>query len=89
MAFDINVLIRLKQIDSYSITGLNELDKRSFIKQRDIQHYIPKDQAYNILNKVIMEISQKLWRGGQSKVLFYTEMLLFTIADREIYNDNH
>jgi hypothetical protein len=40
------------------------------------------------LSKLVKEISAKLWNDENAKkMLYYTEMLLFSIADREIYMD--
>jgi hypothetical protein len=37
---------------------------------------------------LVKEISAKLWNDENAKKMFYyTEMLLFSIADREIYMD--
>lgn len=88
-AFDMNVLIRLKNIESYKVDNLEELDNKKFINSIDKKNYIPKNIAYTELNKLIKEISYKLWEGDieKQKNLYYTEMLLFSIADREIYKD--
>jgi hypothetical protein len=39
------------------------------------------------MNSLIKEISNKLWDEEKSKMLYYTEMLLFSIAAREIFKD--
>lgn len=51
--------------------------------------YFDKKEAYKFLNRLIKEISQKLWDGDLEKTqkLYYTEMLLFPIADNEIFQD--
>ncbi|MFK7799806.1 MAG: hypothetical protein AB8E82_20290 [Aureispira sp.] len=88
MAFDMNVLIRLKNIDHYSPRDVREIDKKQYVSQKDKSQYIPKNEAYLELNKLIKEISAKLWDDENAKkMLYYTEMLLFSIADREIYMD--
>jgi hypothetical protein len=86
-AFEMNVLIRLKNIKHYSPKEITEMDKRQYIKQKDKSSYIPEKDAYLELNQLIKELSQKLWDSEKSKMLFYTEMLLFSIADREIFQD--
>ena len=87
MAFDMNVLIRLKKIDHYTPKNISEMDKRQYISQKDKTKYIPEKDAYLELNKLIKEISNRLWDSDKAKMLYYTEMLLFSIADREIYVD--
>lgn len=86
-AFEMNVLIRLKHIKHYSPNDITEMDKRQYIKQKDKSNYIPEKDSYSELNKLIKELSLKLWDSEKSKMLYYTEMLLFSIADREIFND--
>lgn len=86
-AFEMNVLIRLKNIKHYSPNDITEMDKRLYIKQKDKSSYIPEKDSYSELNKLIRELSQKLWDSEKSKMLYFTEMLLFSIADREIFND--
>lgn len=89
IAFDMNVLIRLKKIESYKIDSIKRLDSKNFISSIDKITYIAKKKAYAELNKLIKDVSYKLWEGDteKQKNLFYTEMLLFSIADREIYKD--
>ncbi|QWX84609.1 hypothetical protein H0I23_02885 [Cellulophaga sp. HaHaR_3_176] len=82
------VLIRLKNIDHYSPNDISEMDKKKYVSQKDKSQYIPENEAYLELNKLIKEISAKLWDDQNAKkMLYYTEMLLFSIADREIYMD--
>ena len=87
MAFDMNVLIRLKNIDCYSPTDISEMDKKQYISKKDKSVYISKEDAYSELNKLIKKISIRLWDHEKVKMLYYTEMLLFAIADRDIYVD--
>lgn len=88
-AFDLNVLIRLKNISHYQIKDIKHLDQRLFIKKADDKIYIDKKDAYFQLNNLIKQVNQKLWKGDKEKQenLYFTEMLLFSIADREIYMD--
>lgn len=82
-----NVLIRLKNINHYAPKDITEMDKRLYINQKDKTNYIPEKESYLELNNLIKEISSKLWNSEKSKMLYYTEMLLFSIADREIFKD--
>ena len=87
MAFEMNVLIRLKNINHYAPKEITEIDKRLYINQKDKTNYIPEKESYIELNNLIKEVSNKLWNSEKSKMLYYTEMLLFSIADREVFSD--
>lgn len=86
-AFDMNVLIRLKNISHYRPDDISQLDNRLFIKNADKEIFINKKEAYFELNKLVKQISEKLWIGEEDKMknLYYTEMLLFSIADRQVF----
>ena len=88
-AFDLNVLIRLKNISAYQTTDIKHLDHRLFIKNSDKKLFINKKDAYFELNNLVKQINQKLWKGDKEKEqnLYFTEMLLFSIADREVFMD--
>lgn len=88
-AFDLNVLIRLKNIANYQPEIIEHLDHKRYINNADKKIFINKDVAYFELNKLIKIINEKLWKGDPEKEqnLYYTEMLLFSIADREIFMD--
>ena len=88
-AFDLNVLIRLKNISVYKPADIKQLDHRLYIKNSDKQLFINKKDAYSELNNLVKQISQKLWKGDKEKEqnLYFTEMLLFSIADREVFMD--
>jgi hypothetical protein len=88
-AFDLNVLIRLKNISAYQTTDIKHLDHRFFIKNSDKKLFINKKDAYSELNNLVKQINQKLWKGDKEKEqnLYFTEMLLFSIADREVFMD--
>ncbi len=87
VAFDMNVLIRMKNVLHYTPIEIEEMDKRQYIKSKDKKLYIPEKESYSELNKLIKKINKRLWDGDKSEKLFYTEMLLFSIADREIFKD--
>lgn len=88
-AFDLNVLIRMSHIEKYQPSDLNSLNKHLFINDIDKTIFIAKKNAYSELNKLIKNVSKKLWEGDPEKQekLFYTEMLLFSIADKQIFQD--
>lgn len=87
LVFDMNVLIRLKHIETYQEKTRKELEKSLYINNKDKLLFIPKKQAYKALNTLIKAISRQLWEGKKAEELYHTEMLLFSIADREIYRD--
>mgnify|MGYP001583667718 CR=1 FL=1 len=88
-AFDLNVLIRLKNISNYQITEVEELNNRLFIKKADSKLFINEKIAYYELNKLISQVHKILWKDDLEKIehLYYTEMILFSIADKEIFKD--
>ena len=86
-AFEMNVLIRLKNINHYCPQNLSEMDNRLYIHQKDKSLYIAQKVADLELNKLIKDLSLKLWEDEKSQMLYYTEMLLFSIADSALFND--
>lgn len=88
-AFDLNTLIRLKNISNYHPQKIEDLDNRLFIKNADDKLFIKKADAYFELNHLVRKVSENLWKGDSEKVrnLYYTEMLLFSIADKEVFCD--
>jgi hypothetical protein len=87
-AFDLDVLIRLKNIKNYQPTD-SDLDDKRFIHRKDNDIYILKSEAYSVLNKLIKSINESLWADDEEKInrLCLTEMLLFSIADKAIFED--
>jgi len=53
------------------------MDRRLYINQKDSTKYIPEKESYIELKSLIKEICSKLWNSEKSKMLYYTEMLLF------------
>ncbi len=85
-AFDIEVLIRLNHISTYQMKNEKEAYQGKFISQRDENVFIPKKQAYNTLNELVKEVHFMLWPERKNEP-YLTEMLLFAIADQEIFQD--
>lgn len=87
VAFDVNVLIRLKNISAYHTNDIRDLDNKQYINNCDKKIYIKKSDAYDELKKLVKHINKKLWKGDTEKEnnLYYTEMLLYSIADREVF----
>ncbi|MGX1641287.1 hypothetical protein [Sphingobacterium sp. NPDC055431] len=89
-SFDMNTLIHIKHANNFFTDNHQELlGKNKFISNRDQIIYFDKHDAYKRLNRLIIDISNKLWDGDLEKKhkLFYTEMLLFSIADNYIFQD--
>lgn len=87
IAFDVNVLIRLKNISAYHTNNIKDLDNKKYINNCDKRIYIKKSDAYFELKELVKQINKKLWKGDIEKEnnLYYTEMLLYSIADREVF----
>jgi len=90
LAFDMNVLIRLKNISVYRPNDIKDLKQGKFsIKNLDKKNFIDERDAYFELNNLVKQIHQQLWKNDKEKEknLYFTEMLLFSIADREVFMD--
>ncbi len=87
MAFDMNVLIRLKLREKYKPTDENTIESKLMISKFDKEVYYKKNKAYQILNNLIKDVHLLLWGNDHPKELYYTEMLLFSIADNQVYSD--
>lgn len=85
-AFDLNTLIRIKNIHDYRINEENLKDKK-FISNKDNLHFIASINAYEVFMDLIKEIHQKLWNNENQDRLYLTEMLLFSLADKEVYKE--
>lgn len=87
-ALDLSVLIRLKNIEYYQPNTIDSIS-RQFIKRCDKMVFIPEKIAYAEFCRVIKLINGELWEDDEEKTknLYYTEMLLFAIADQQIFQD--
>ncbi|MGL5712624.1 MAG: hypothetical protein ACRCXT_04070 [Paraclostridium sp.] len=67
---------------------LKNLDMNTIIKlkNKDIK-YIKSDDNYYVMCELIKEINLHLWEDNSRKEPFYTEMLLFYMADTAIIDD--
>ena len=86
-AFDLTTLIRLFRIEKYKQIDLS--NSKRFISEADKNVFIDKKIAYIELRNLVRNINYKLWEENEDKKnnLFYTEMLLFSIADNEIFKE--
>lgn len=92
-AFDIEVLIRLHHINQFIPQSKESLKERRYISNLDKKLFIPEEKAYSLLRDLVKKIHVRLWADEPEKhhLLYYTEMLLFSISDTEILVDilNH
>ncbi|TDL99555.1 MAG: hypothetical protein C4K58_06580 [Flavobacteriaceae bacterium] len=81
-AFDVGVLIRLKNINKYN---LEKIQKSNF----DEEIFLAKNDAYLQYIELIKSVNEILWIEDieKSQNLYYTEMLLFSISDNIIIED--
>jgi hypothetical protein len=82
-AFDIEVLIRLRNMSFY-----NRNENKKMIDIADKKLFYPKKDAYSLMNETIIALNKKIYDDDliKSEYPFYTEMLLFGIADTLIYD---
>lgn len=87
LSYDMNVLIKLRHSNIFKPSSLDALDHKQYINERDKQLYISKEDAYVVLIDLIKKINAKLHPGDGANKLYLTEILLFSIADKEIFRD--
>jgi hypothetical protein len=83
-AFDIGVLIRLK----HKAQLYRRIQKKKFMSNADKSLFFKEKDAYATMNDVIKEINYLYYLDDEQKMNkpFFTEMLLFSIADTIIYD---
>lgn len=90
-ALDIETLVRLNKVGNYGMKQVGDAKNKKFISTKDKSVFIEKSAAYDCLRKLILEVNQLLWDKPEfryrKKYPFYTEILLFTIADDMIFKD--
>jgi len=84
-AFDMNVLIRLKYINEYKTNAGKQ--NKNHISEIDKRLYVAKENAYQEMNKLITEVNKVLWSDYKKNQPFYTEMLLFSLADTIVFEE--
>lgn len=80
---NIETLIRLSRAYEY----LDNLHDKKVMSKVDKRVFIDDTLAYPTLCDLIAAINEKLWSDEKRKYPFYTEMLLFAIADNIIFED--
>ena len=83
-AFDLSVLIRLRNVNCYQISKSETNGK--FISKKDRELFISEKEAYYELNKLICNVNKILWNDDK-KPPYYTEMILFSIADNDVFKE--
>jgi len=61
--------------------------KMQVISNKDNEIYVPKADAYYELNKLVGKVNQILWNDSRKLEPFYTEMLLFALADKGVFQE--
>lgn len=82
-AIDISTLIRLSNVNNYS----RNIGTNRMISNADKEVFIGKAMAYTTLCDLIMKVNDRLWEDDRKKYPFYTEMLIFSLADTNIFSD--
>lgn len=84
-AFNIEVLIRLK----HKPNDYRRAESKKLISEADKILFFPVGEAYSIIKDTIQEINKRIYENDPPKANypFYTEMLLFGIADTLIYDE--
>jgi hypothetical protein len=86
-AFNLNVLIRLKFAHIYRPDKTQAWKNRTYISDTDKRIYIPRPDAYYELNVLVGKVNEILWNGDRKHERFYTEMLLFALADKGVFQE--
>ena len=88
-AFDIGVIIRLINAETYHIPQDDNSILKKTIKHKDNELYVDQGKAYTTLCELICQVNDLLWENDDEKKRypFHTEMILFVIADQDIVID--
>ena len=86
-AFNLDVLIRLKFLNIYRPDKTEIWKNGRYISNKDKEIYVPKADAYYELNKLVGKVNQILWNDSRKLEPFYTEMLLFALADKGVFQE--
>jgi len=87
LAFDLNVLIRLRYSHIYKPDKTEQWKNGKHISRKDAEIYISEADAYYELNKLVGHVNEILWNDFRKSERFYTEMLLFALADRAVFKE--
>ncbi|ADL52347.1 hypothetical protein [Clostridium cellulovorans] len=82
-AIDISTLIRLTRTERY----IDNFGIKNMIDNSDKNIFVKKTVAYDIMCNLVKEINNRLWEDEKRNYPFFTEMLLFALADKEVFLD--
>lgn len=82
-AYDLATLIRLKNI-TYTT---QKKDNGKVIANMDKAVFIEKSKAYTEMCDIMKRVNALLWHDEKKEFPFYTEMLLFSLADTLVFDD--
>lgn len=82
-AYDLATLIRLKNI-TYTT---QKKDNSKVIANMDKAVFIEKSKAYTEMCDIMKRVNALLWDNEKKEFPFYTEMLLFSLADTLVFDD--
>jgi len=86
-AFNLDVLIHLKFADIFKPDNSENWKSRYHISTKNKEIYISKADAYYELNKLVRTVNEVLWNDARKLEPFYTEMLLFALADKGVFQE--
>ena len=86
-AFNLDVLIHLKFSDIFKPDKTETWKNRNHISTKNKEIYISEADAYYELNKLVGNVNRVLWDDYRQLEPFYTEMLLFSLADKGVFQE--
>lgn len=82
-AINVSTLIRMSNAKPY----IDNIGNSKIISKCDKNLFIDKSKTYVTLCDLISQINMNLWDDDKKQYPFYTEMLLFLLADTKIFSD--
>ena len=82
-AINVSTLIRTSNAKPY----IDNIGNSKIISKCDKNLFIDKSKTYVTLCDLISQINMNLWDDDKKQYPFYTEMLLFLLADTKIFSD--
>ena len=86
-AFNLDVLIHLKFADTFKPDNTENWKSRYHISTKNKEIYVSEADAYYELNKLVGMVNEVLWNDARKLEPFYTEMLLFSLADKGVFQE--
>jgi hypothetical protein len=85
-SFDFDVILKINNKSLFQ-DKLDQIENKQFINNCEKNLYLDKKIAYLQMCELLVGVNRKLWNGEKRKYPFYTEMILFAIADNLIIED--